>query len=108
MSFLYGEMQREVFIELPAEDAWKHGRELVGLLRRSMYGLQYAPQIWQRVVVDMLSKRGFVPLITAQCVYVNSISGVLPVTHVDDFLFCGSRPELDGLLGVLEGELECS
>ena len=70
-AFLYGDMQRRVFIELPDEDARKDGKSFVGLLRKSMYGLRDAPQILQRVVQDMFKKRGFVSLVTTQCMYVN-------------------------------------
>ena len=44
-AFLYGDMQRTVYIELPAEDARRNGGANVGLLRESMYGLRDAPQI---------------------------------------------------------------
>ena len=47
-AFLYGDMERKVFIELPDEDGTKQGGQFVGLLRKSMYGLRDAPQIWQR------------------------------------------------------------
>ena len=38
-AFLYGDMERTVYIELPDEDARKHAGQFVGLLRKSMYGL---------------------------------------------------------------------
>ena len=39
-AFLYGEMEREVYIELPNEDGRKQGGSNVGLLRQAMYGLR--------------------------------------------------------------------
>ena len=44
-AFLYGEMSRRVFIELPDEDGRKEGGKNIGLLIKSMYGLRDAPQI---------------------------------------------------------------
>ena len=46
-AFLYGDMKRQVYIELPEEDTRKHTSDVVGLLNKSMYGLRDAPQIWQ-------------------------------------------------------------
>ena len=61
---------------------------------KAMYGLRDAPLIWQKVVKEMLEKRGFVALVTSQCVYVNKSTGVIVVAHVDDFLCSGPRAEL--------------
>ena len=44
-AFLYGDMEREVFIELPDDDVRKSGGAFVGRLLKSMYGLRDAPQI---------------------------------------------------------------
>ena len=70
-AFLYGEMEREVYIELPAENARKHGWDFFGLLGKSMYGLRDERLIWQRVVRQMLERRGFWALVVTQPVYVN-------------------------------------
>ena len=40
-AFLYGLMQREVAVRLPAE--YGMGKQYVGLLRKSLYGLRDAP-----------------------------------------------------------------
>ena len=45
-AFLYGEMEREVVIELPYEDGRKNGGVSIGLLLKAMYGLRDAPLIW--------------------------------------------------------------
>ena len=107
-AFLYTDMQRRVFIELPDEDTRKRGKESVGLLRKSIYGFRDAPQTWQRVVKDMLERRGYVSLIATQCVYVNPKNGVVIVAHVDDFLCGGAKKDLVHLLADLQGEFECS
>ena len=56
----------------------------------------------------MRFNRGFTPLVTAQCVYVNDRAGVLIFAYVDDFLCFGSKPELGILLGDLQTEFECT
>ena len=66
-AFLYGLVDREVYIELPEEDGRRNGGANIGLLLKSMYGLRDAPQIWQRVVRQMLLDRGFRHLVGTQC-----------------------------------------
>ena len=107
-AFLYGEMEREVYIELPDEDERKHRGDNVGRLLKAMYGLRDAPLIWQKVVREMLKKRGFTALSTAQCVYVNKETGVIIVAHVDDFLCHGDKDDLKNLLKSLQQECDCT
>ena len=47
-AFLYGNAKRNVAVRLPKEVG--AGPDEVGLLRRSLYGLRDAPQIWQQCV----------------------------------------------------------
>ena len=100
--FLYGNMQREVYVELPEEDSRRSQTDCVGLLRKSIYGLRDAPQIWQSVVKSMLGIRGFTQLVGTQCTYVNKANGMLIVAHVDDFLVLGRRADLVDLRGALQ------
>ena len=39
-AFLYGEVQRTVYIELPPEDPMFQSGEWVGVLKKAMYGLR--------------------------------------------------------------------
>ena len=88
-AFLYGNTNREVYIELSDEDGRKQDSDCAGVPRKSMYGLRDAPQIWQEVVQDMLKARGYVSLVCTQCMYTNPSNGMLIVAHVDDFLALG-------------------
>ena len=103
-AFLYGDVEGEVFIELPEEDARRCGGANVGLLSKSMYGLRDAPLIWQKVVKVMLMKRGFIPLIGTQCVDTNKKLKMTIVAHVDDLLCQGEEKDLKDLLNQLQGE----
>lgn len=93
-AFLYGDVAREVFVELPDEDSRKHDSNCIGRLRKSMYGLWDAPQIWQKVVKTMLIARGYKPLLSTQCTYVHPGSGMIIVAHVDDLLVLGTKHQL--------------
>ena len=55
----------------------------------------------------MMVKLGFIPLITAQCVYVNLKTGVIAVTHVDVFFVYGSAGDLIAMRRALQEEYEC-
>ena len=46
-AFLYGAIQRKVYIEVPSEDPERKGGQMVGMLHKAMYGLRDAPQVWQ-------------------------------------------------------------
>ena len=47
-AFLYGRLERNVFIKLPRE--MTGGRPLLGKLNKSLYGLRDAPKIWRQTL----------------------------------------------------------
>ena len=47
-AFLYADIERELFIELPDDDPQKAGGLNVGLLRKAIYGTRNAPAAWSR------------------------------------------------------------
>ena len=74
-AFLYGDAERELYIELPEDDERRAGGENVGLLQKAMYGTRDAPAVWQRLVHRILTELGFTPSRTAACVYVAELCG---------------------------------
>ena len=105
-AFLYGNIQRRVYIELPQEDEKREGGQMMGLLNKAMYGLRDAPQVWQQEVRRILKGMGFIESVTSPCVYVNPQTSVRIVTHVDDFLCVGPRSALDEFYGELSKVLD--
>ena len=105
-ALLYGNCERELNGEVPAEDDRIQGRDVVGKLKRSMYGTQDAPAVWQRVVNQMLCDRGFRPSSTLACVYYNIETGLKLVAHVDDFLVVGEKRQCLALLDDLKKYVE--
>ena len=93
-AFLYGEIKRRVYIELPEEDEHREGGRYVGMLNKAMYGLRDAPQVWQMEVRRILGGMGFIESTTAPCVYYQPLTGIRLVTHVDDFLCIGPGTQL--------------
>jgi len=96
-AFLYGKIQRVVYIELPTEDEESKSGKYVGRLVKAMYGTRDAPQVWQEEVKNTMSELGFRSLVSTPCVYYNPDTGVRVVAHVDDFLVTGPKAELEKL-----------
>jgi len=97
-AFLYGELKRSVYIELPAEDDMSKSGRYVGKLKKAMYGLRDAPQVWQGEVKKAMESLGFHTSASTPCVYYNEVTGVRAVAHVDDFLCTGPKDALEHLL----------
>ena len=92
-AFLYGDVERQIFVKLPVEDP-RWGEDQIGVLKKAMYGTRDAPAVWQRLVKKVMTDLGFVASRTSACVYVHRARGLRVVAHVDDFLVTGPKPEL--------------
>ena len=84
-AFVYAECERELYIELRDEDDRKGKGDVVGRLRKALYGTQDAPVLWQRLVRRIMIDHGFEASRTTACVYFNKETGVKAVAHVDTF-----------------------
>ena len=96
-AFLHGDIQRPVYIRLPAEDPKSCVPGLLGKLRKAMYGTRDAPAVWQKVVKEAMLSLGFVCSSSNPSVFRHKLRDILVVTHVDDFLCCAQRDDLDWL-----------
>ena len=95
-AFLYGQIRRRVYIELPQQDSRSADKSVVGVLREAMYGTRDAPQIWQEVEKAMRDL-GFELSILHSSVFYHRIRNVIVVIHVDDFLCSGKIKDLQWL-----------
>ena len=62
-----------------------------------MYGTRDAPAVWQKVVKEAMLSLGFVCSSSNPSVFRHERRDILVVTHVDDFLCCAQRDDLDWL-----------
>jgi len=90
-AFLYGKLSRSVYIELPEEDPMSKSGEFVGRLKKAMYGLRDAPQVWQAEVKKTMTDLGYTSAVATPCVYFNQGTQCRVVAHVDDFLCTGPQ-----------------
>ena len=58
-AFLYADVAREIYIELPSEDPLAGDGNFVGRLRKALYGTRDPPQLWQRELETTLNGLGF-------------------------------------------------
>jgi hypothetical protein len=101
-AFLYGLMKRTVYIELPSQDPRYGDGEVVGVLRKAMYGTRDAPQIWQNEVKHSMEAIGFVMSSLQPSVYYHREKCMLVIVHVDDFLCSGEVMDLEWLYEALK------
>jgi hypothetical protein len=105
-AFLYGDIRREVFIELPPEDPRSRTGDLIGRLKKAMYGTRDAPQIWGELVTEIMIELGFYESLLHPGLYYHASRGIRVMTHVDDFFCSGTQLELEWLANELEKKFE--
>ena len=93
-AFLYGEIEELIFVELPPEDPL-HGQGYVGQLSKAMYGTRTAPQVWNNVVRDTLTKLGFPASTCVPTLSYHQKREIRLVAHVDGFLISGRDADLN-------------
>ncbi|KAG7000349.1 Retrovirus-related Pol polyprotein from transposon TNT [Fusarium oxysporum f. sp. conglutinans] len=103
-AFLEGDLEEEVFIEMPeglVEYFDQHpedrppgfSTEKICKLIKSLYGLKQAPRQWQKKLKETLESLDFRQATSDTAVYHNPTTGVIIITYVDDFLIMGSNKE---------------
>ena len=105
----YGTPKRKIYIELPPEDEASKDGQTCGLLVKSMYGTQDAPNIWQTHYTETLQKAGFRRGLSNASVFYQEAWDVRVMVHGDDFLALGDAQHLEKLSQVLKDayELKC-
>ena len=93
-AFLYANVARELFIELPEEDPRAGSGDYVGRLLKALYGTRDAPQLWQRELCKTVVDLGFASSCLHQGVFWHHLRELTLVSHVDDLLVCGPEEEL--------------
>ena len=82
-ALFYADATEEVFVELPEEEK-EPGKDLVGLLEKSMYGMRSASRNWQRQLGRDLAALGFKQARGSPCWYYHPQEDARLVIHGDD------------------------
>ena len=93
-AFLYGNINRTVFVELPEEDPMSKSGLHVGQLQKAMYGTRDAPAVWQEELENTLMQLGFTSCLSTPCLYYNADLDIRIVAHVDDMMVLGEKGKL--------------
>ena len=102
----YGVPKRKIFIEFPSEEPALAGGKHCGLLQRSMYGTQDAPNIWQSHYSQILVDAGYLKgKLNASVIY-HPGHNIRIMVHGDDFLALGDQKHLLELEKVVKGAYE--
>ena len=75
---------------IPPAEVNPNGDKLWKLLK-AMYGLRSAPKAWQDHFAKIMATLGFRRLKSEPNVYVNSDTGVMVLSYVDDLLYSGPK-----------------
>ncbi len=57
--FLYGFLDKAIYIIQPNLFEVKELQDLVCLLQKALYGLKQAPRVWHQTLADFIEKNGF-------------------------------------------------
>ena len=83
-AFLYGNVDKEIYVEMPhGYTDSKHSR-IVCRLRKALYGLKQAFRVWSNTLEKFLKQHGFLPLNIDQSVFCNEKTII--AIYVDDLL----------------------
>ena len=92
-AFLYGELDREVFMEQPHGFAYKQFPSHVCRLKKALYGLKQAPRAWYGKVAQYLIFCGFRVSDSDSSLFIKLESSVhlLILLYVDDMIITGDN-----------------
>ena len=108
-SFLYGDLEDEVYIEQPLGFEQKDKPGHVFKLLKSLYGLKQAPHCWNKRFVIFLMKFNFKNIYDDECVFIGIVNGIIVylASYVDDGLLISKcLVAIKTVLGYLESEFK--
>jgi len=93
-AFLHGELNKEIFMEIPEGlDTEEDERDTVCLLQKSLYGLKQASRCWNDKFTKFLVEFGFEQCISDSCVFLGCVenSVVYLALFIDDGLIASKN-----------------
>ena len=91
-AFLYGELDKEIFMEQPLGFKSREHPDYVCKLKKALYGLKQAPRAWYGKLAQFLQFCGYVPSNSDPSLFFKKNGGVHVVVllYVDDMIITGS------------------
>ena len=91
----WAQAERDLYVELPEDYKMLHdiASDKVGKLRRSMYGMRDAAQLWEKTVAKELTTLGFIRGWSNGCLFYHPVRDLRTSTHGDNFSSLGARQD---------------
>src|SRR6266568_9130883 len=95
-TFLYGNLEEELYMDQPQGFIIKGQEGKVYHLKKALYGLKQASLTWNKEADQSLKSLGFAHLISDAGIYVIRLSGtiIIVILYVDDVIFMGNNVKL--------------
>lgn len=103
-AFLYGELQEEVYMEIP--EGYKKRKDKICLLKKALYGLKQAPSRWNKKLTTFLKEQGMFQMKSDQCIFKNETNSLYIAIHVDDGIIFGEDKQIQKIIKGLESQFE--
>ncbi|CAE8639057.1 unnamed protein product, partial [Polarella glacialis] len=102
-AFLHESLDEEVLLDPPPP--WKK-EGIVWRLKRALYGLRRAPQLFQEFLAGVLGEMGFYRLKSDPAIFYLAAENVYIDIHVDDPLFVGPDAAVEKVIAALETKVK--
>jgi Reverse transcriptase (RNA-dependent DNA polymerase) len=99
-TFLYGELDEELYMEQPKGFKVKGQEGKVTRLKHATYGLKQAALAWWKALDKSMAQLGFTRLLSDSGIFISKDKSIVAIVYVDDVLFLG--PNKKDLLCVKE------
>jgi Reverse transcriptase (RNA-dependent DNA polymerase) len=90
-TFLYGELNKELYMEQPKGFKVKGQEGKVMHLKHTIYGLKQAALAWWKALGKFIVQLGFTHLLSESGIFVNKDKSIIAIVYVDDVLFLGPK-----------------
>jgi hypothetical protein len=93
-AFLYGELNKELYMGQPEGFKVKGQEGKVFHLKHAIYGLKQAALAWWKVLNKSIGELGFTCLRSDSGIFVNKDQSIIVIIYVDNILFLGTDKKL--------------
>lgn len=96
-AFIHAPIDKEIYLYQPEGYSNKKYPKKVLKLLKALYGLKQSPRLWYEFLAIQLAKLGFIIFPYDNGVFINTITKVILLCHVDDILILGPEKEVEEL-----------